>query len=304
MKQAFIIWHRKTPGERVFIVLNGFLLLVFSVIVLYPLIYQAYNSLFLYHGVVYYPHDYSQCTRVFSFEMWRVVLLHEGFLRFFFNSVARTIIGTALSLCLTTFLAFILSRREIRWRYKMSFFWALTFYLDAGMVPRLIYYKAIGLAPSFWVYVIPGAINAIYLVVLRTYMEHLPPELDEAAILDGAGYRQRFTEAVLPQCKPIVATVALFTASTQWYSWLDSLLYNRLNIEYDTLAYQYFKNSPLVMEIHVSGTIPHPRALDIIFTVESRESVLFCMLCIPILFFSVFCRKYYMTDIKFEGVKS
>lgn len=183
----------------------------------------------------------------------------------------------------------------------MSLFWVITFYIEPGIVPKVIYYKKIGLAPSFWVYVIPGAINAIYLVVFRTYMEHLPPELDEAAIMEGAGYWKRFIKITLPQCKPIVATVALFTASAQWYSWIDTHLYNRLNEKYYTLAYRYFANFPS----HLLIDAVNGRSLEYAYrNAEYSESVLFCLLSIPIVILSLFCRRYFMPDIKIGDVKS
>ncbi len=303
MKQAIYRWRRKTPGEKMFIVMNVLFLSVCAVVILYPILYQLYNSVFLYYGVVYRYNDYSHCTRVFSLGMWREVLLGKGFLKCVFNSIARTLIGTVLSLCLTTFLAFILSCREIRWRYKMSFFWVLTFYLDVGIIPKMIYYRSIGLVPSFWVYVLPVAINALYLVFMRTYMECLPQELNEAAVLDGSGYWKRFTKVVLPQCKPIIAAVTLFTAASQWYSWLDSLIYNRMNIDLTTLAYQYFMKSPLIMVMDYYAYNPNPRSPRIYYTPENYESVLFCMLYVPILILCFFCRKYYTPKITTDKIK-
>ncbi len=286
-----------------FIVMNVLLLSVCAVVILYPIFYQIYNSVFLYYGVVYRYQDYSHCTRVFSLEAWRRVLLREGFWKSVFNSVARTFIGTVLSLCMTAFLAFILSCREIRWRYQMSFFWVLTFFLDAGIIPKIFYYNIIGLIPSFWVYVLPMAINALYLVLMRSYMEGLPQELNEAAVLDGAGYWKRFTKVVLPQCKPIIAAVTLFTAASLWYSWFDTLIYNRLNTDFTTLAYHYFVNSPLVTIIDFRVYNSNPGSPRICCTLGSYESVLFCMLCIPILILFFFCRKYFTPEIVSEKMK-
>ncbi|MNV78389.1 L-arabinose transport system permease protein AraQ [compost metagenome] len=84
----------------------------------------------------------------------------------------------------------------------------------------------LNLLNTFWVYVIPGMINAFFLILMKTYFEQLPLELEEAAMVEGAGYFKIFWRIVLPLSKPILATIAIFAAVGQWNNWMDNLLYN------------------------------------------------------------------------------
>lgn len=141
MRQTILRWQRKPLGEKAFIILNGLFLLIICAIILYPIIYQVYNSVFLYSAEDIRFKDISECKRKFSLRRWHEILSKEQYGTEIFTLFARTIIGTVLSLCLTTFLAFVLSRREIRWRHIMSLFWVITFYIEPGIVPKVIYYK-------------------------------------------------------------------------------------------------------------------------------------------------------------------
>lgn len=94
---------------------------------------------------------------------------------------------------------------------------------------------------TFWVYIIPGAISAFNMIVIRTYMNGLPDSLVESAQVDGAGHMRIFWKIILPLCKPVLATVALFIAVGQWNSWFDAMIYNSARTDLTTLQYELMK---------------------------------------------------------------
>ncbi len=102
-------------------------------------------------------------------------------------------------------------------------------------------YRGLGLTNSFWVYIVPGAVSALNMLVIRTYMNGLPDSLEESAKMDGAGHFTIFCKIVAPLCMPVFATIALFIAVGQWNSWFDAMLYNRMSEEYTTLQYELMK---------------------------------------------------------------
>ncbi|MNW57754.1 L-arabinose transport system permease protein AraQ [compost metagenome] len=141
-------------------------------------------------------------------------------------SIGRTVIGTLLTLLGCSLLAYGLTKKSTPLRKPMYILVVMTMYLNAGIIPGYLLMYNLNLLNTFWVYVIPGMINAFFLILMKTYFEQLPLELEEAAMVEGAGYFKIFWRIVLPLSKPILATIAIFAAVGQWNNWMDNLLYN------------------------------------------------------------------------------
>ena len=204
----------------VFDVINVFVLGLVAFLCAYPFYYLIIYSL-------------SNSTEVARTDIWllpagftlynyEVLLKDPDIWQAFFVSAARTVIGTVLTVFCSAFLAYLLTRRELPCRkffYRMT---VLTMYLNAGLIPYFIIMKNYGLKNNFLLYVIPGAIGAYFVILIKTYMESLPSELAEAATVDGAGPFTIFYKIIMPVCKPILASVSVFSAVNQWNSWQDN----------------------------------------------------------------------------------
>jgi multiple sugar transport system permease protein/putative aldouronate transport system permease protein len=134
------------------------------------------------------------------------------------------VVGTILTVGASAFLGYMFSR-ETMWMRK---FWyrlvVATMYFNAGIIPFFITMKNIGLYNTFWVYVLPTVVAPFYIVLCKTFVEAVPKELTDAAELDGAGTMRTFVSVIIPVIKPILATVAIFSAVAQWNSFQDTLL--------------------------------------------------------------------------------
>lgn len=231
---------KSTTEDKIFTVINTIIMVLFVIITLYPVLNTlavAFNdgTDSLRGGIHIWP-------RVWTLKNFTTVLHKENLLTGAKISVARTVIGTALSVFLNAVLAFIISRKEFIFRRSLSMFWVITMYVNGGLIPVFLLYKALGLTNSFWVYVIPGAISCFNMLVIRTYINNsIPNSLVESAQIDGAGYTTIFLKIISPLCKPVYATVALFAAVGQWNSWFDAMLYNRMSDKYTTLQYELMK---------------------------------------------------------------
>lgn len=140
-------------------------------------------------------------------------------------SVARVVIGTVLQLLVCSYVAYFFTKQNMWGRkfwYRMT---AVTMYFSAGMIPVYLNYKMLGLLNTFWVYVIPGALSVYNMILVKTNIEALPQDLEESAYLDGAGYFTRFFRIVLPLIKPILATIALFSAVNHWNDFFCTKMY-------------------------------------------------------------------------------
>ena len=111
------------------------------------------------------------------------------------------------------------------WHRKLWYrFMVITMYFNAGLIPMYMTMKTLHLTNSFWVYIIPAIVQPFNIIMAKTYVESIPPALQEAAEIDGAGTMTVFAKVILPTCKPIMATIAIWSAVGQWNSFQDTLL--------------------------------------------------------------------------------
>ena len=233
----------------------------------------------------------------------------EGSLNSTMISVARTVLGTLLMLACTCFLGYAFSRREY-WHKKFFYrFVIVTMYFSAGMVPHFIKIKNLGLMNSFWVYVLPGAISAYNMILFKTYVESIPESLEESAALDGAGYLIRFARIVMPLCKPILATITVFTAVGQWNAFTDSLYYIS-NPKLYTLQfrlYQYLSHSEHVamqMRNQAGMSAEAMEALAHSMNPTSLRMTITVVVVLPVMCFYPFFQRYFVKGIMIGAVKS
>ena len=163
--------------------------------------------------------------RGIHFENYKQVLGLSGLPTAAMISVARTVIGTALTVLSSAFLGFMFTQEKMWGRKFWYRFMVITMYFNAGMIPMFITMKNLHLTNTFWVYILPAIVQPFNIVLVKTYVESIPRALQEAAEIDGAGIFKIFYKIILPACTPIMATVAIFAAVAQWNSFQDTLIY-------------------------------------------------------------------------------
>ena len=291
---------KSTTSDKVFTVFNTIIMVLFVVITLYPVLNTlavAFNdgTDALRGGIHIWP-------RMWTMNNFTTVLQKENLLTGAKISVLRTVLGTLFSLFLNAVLAFIISRKEFVFQRSLSLFWVITMYVNGGLIPVFLLYKALGLTNSFWVYVIPGAISCYNMLVIRTYMNNsIPNSLVESAQIDGAGYTTIFVKIIPPLCKPVYATVALFSAVGQWNSWFDAMLYNRMSEKYTTLQYELMKLLSSVTNQGTSAEAMKNAAGAVTPTSVRAAATILTML--PIVCLYPFLQKYFVQGLTLGSVK-
>ena len=230
MKMAKAITHnhnrvRETRGDYVFDAVTTLLLLIAIVIVAYPLLYVVSASLSSTDAVMsgrvwLLPVD-------FSLKAYETTFKYDSIMTGYRNSIIYTIAGTAVSLILTTLCAYCLSRRDFFGRKIVSVMVLFTMLFNAGIVPNyLLISSTLNWNNTIWALIIPNAMSAWHVILMRSYFENsLPGELFEASDIDGCSvYRQLFTSA-LPLSGPILAVISLYTAVGIWNGYFDALIY-------------------------------------------------------------------------------
>lgn len=290
---------KKSGWDMAFTIFNTIFMILFVVITLYPVLNTLAISFndgtdALRGGIYLWP-------RKWTLKNYITVLQKDNLITGAIVSVARTVIGTVLSLFANAILAFIVSRKRFLFKKQLSLFWVITMYVNGGMIPTFLLYKNLHLTNSFWVYVVPGMISAFNMLVIRTYMNGIPDSLEESAQLDGAGYTTIFVKIISPLCKPVYATVALFVAVGQWNSWFDAMLYNRMSDKLTTLQYELMK---LLSSVTNQGNSAEAmkNALGTV-TPTSVRAAATILTMLPIVCLYPFLQRYFVTGLTIGGVK-
>ena len=245
-------------------------------------------------------------SRKFTLQNYKEIF--EGTSRIpigFVNSVLRTVIGTALGVISTSMLAYTLSRREFVFNKFVTILFVLTMYVSGGIIPEYMVMRQLGLVNKFAVYILPQLISAFNVIVIRSFIDGLPPALNESAMIDGANDFVIFFKIILPLCLPVIATIALFIAVGQWNSWFDTYIYARTNNSLTTLQYELMKfmdnaastaqadpNNPL-LQLKASAVNP-----------ESLKMAITMVATVPIVAIYPFLQKYFVTGMTLGAVKA
>ena len=291
--------NRKTPGDIAFDVINGIILTLYMIVLLYPLLNTVAISFndgtdALRGGIYLWP-------RMFTWKNYITVLQKSTMITAAKVTVARTVIGTLSSTLVTSLLAYVLSRREFLFRRQLSLLYVITMYVNGGLVPILLLYKHLGLTNSFWVYIIPGMVSAFNMLVMRTYINGIPASLSESAEIDGAGHMTIFFRIILPLCMPVIATISLFTAVYQWNSWFDAMLYNRMSDNLTTLQYELMKLLNSVTNNNATAETMKNSTGQV--TPASIRAAATVVTSLPILCLYPFLQRYFVAGLTIGGVK-
>jgi putative aldouronate transport system permease protein len=223
-----------------------------------------------------------------------------------FISLSRTIIGTALSVLCTSFVAYAITRRELLLRKFVYRFFIITMYFNAGLIPWYLNMRMLGLTNNYLAYIV-GVISVFNLILVKTYIESVPESLHESAEIDGAGYIVIFFRIMLPLCTPILATIAIFTAVGHWNSFMDTLMLMR-NEKLFTLQYilwQYLNESAALARTMQSmmsqggNIVPSSMSL----TTTAVKMTIAMVVTLPVLSVYPFFQKYFVRGIMIGAVK-
>jgi putative aldouronate transport system permease protein len=291
--------------ERItFTTLNTTLLILFSVIMLYPMLNTLVISLndgidTVRGGVYLWPRRFTFKNYVSIFETRSVWI---GFM----NSVTKTIISVVTNVFFSAMLAYVLSRREFVLNRMVSILFVLTMYFSAGLIPTYMLYRSLGLTNSYNVYWVPTILSTFNIIVIRTFIRSLPESLIESAKIDGAKEFLIFMRIVFPLIIPALATVALFVAVGSWNAWFDTYIYNSSNPNLTTLQYELQKLLSSAMASNSSTTyqaVSSEQVAGMRVTPQSIRAAITIFTSLPILAVYPFLQRYFVTGMTLGGVK-
>jgi putative aldouronate transport system permease protein len=216
--QRSLGWNEKLWDLGIYIILA-----VVTIAILLPLWYVVATSvtpfdLWVKTGGTLFPTQ-------FTFEAYRQLLTAGQLPRAFGVSVYITILGTALSLIVTVLMAYPLAKKDFRLRTPLLLLVLFTLLFNGGLVPTYLVVRNLGLLNSYWALMLPNLVSGFNLLVMKSFFQGLPTEIEEAARIDGASEWQVLWRIVLPLSRPILATIGLFYAVSLWNAFFDAILY-------------------------------------------------------------------------------
>lgn len=225
--------RKESPGERVFDIFNIIFLLAISICMIYPLwhvICASFSNpsrVARTMGTILYPMN-AEGGLGFSWAAYAQMWTHPLIKPAYINSIFIVVVGTTINIIMTSICAYVLSRQSVMLKKPFTLFVMFTMFFSGGMIPSyIVNTQILGLSDSYLSLLLPGAISVYNMIIMRTNFESIPPSLDEAARLDGAGHMRILFQVVLPLSKAIIAVMILYYAVGHWNSWFQASLYIR-----------------------------------------------------------------------------
>lgn len=218
--------NKTSLGEKIFDIFNIVIMLILMAATLYPFIHIIAASLsngnqyIAHQGLLFWP-------KGFTLSAYEAVLQNQSIRIGYKNTLFILVVGTSINLTLTALGAYFLSRENVLWRNAIMFFIVFTMFFSGGLIPFYLTVRAMGLYDSIWALILPGAVNTFNLIVMRTYFQSIPRDMEESAVMDGAGHYTILFRVYLPLAVPVVAVMILFYGVHHWNSWFHANIFLR-----------------------------------------------------------------------------
>lgn len=279
------------------VALNYILIALLTFVCLYPFLnvlaysFSGYNAV-LAKEVTFYPIG-------FTLDAYKQILGRTTIWTAMKTTVIVTLLGTALSLLLTTFAAYALSISDLPGRKVLTGMILFTMYFGGGMIPTFLVVKNVGLYDSLGALFIPQAVSVFNFIVMRTFFRELPESLQDAARIDGASYMQVLVKIILPLSLPIIATIGLFYAVGYWNSYFETLIYIQ---DVDKYTLQLRLRS-LLFGNELTSANSADNVVGAMVLPQSLKMAIVTVSTVPILIVYPWLQKYFVKGVMLGSVK-
>ena len=297
--------EKRSISDIVFNIINYAFFGLFTIICVFPFYYLLINTIsnngLVAKGLInFYP-------RGIQFKNYYNLRNVSGLGTSFLVTLARTLIGTATSTAVSGFVGYLVTKKEM-WHRKLAYrFMIVTMYFSAGLIPWFTTMQMIGLTNNFLGYIIPGLVSVYNIIMVKTYVESIPAELEESAQIDGASYFTIFLKIIWPLSKPILATIAIWCAVGHWNSFQDSLVLMSGAPHLKTLQERLYiyltQSSNLAASMGTSTTGLSEAQRQEMLNTKSIQYTVAMVTAIPILLVYPFMQKYFVKGIMLGAVK-
>ncbi len=298
--------YRLTFKDIVFNIINYTVFAVFMLICLFPFYYIFINSIsnpaeVTKGAITFLPKGFSLAT-------YKAILEVNDIARSFIVTLSRTVIGTALMVVASALIGYLVTKQEL-WHRKIWYrFLVITMYFNAGIIPWYMNMQMLGLTNNYMAYIIPAIVAPYNIILVKTYIESIPAEMEESAFIDGAGYMMIFRKIIWPLCKPILATITIFGAVGNWNSFTDSLMLMSGAPQYQTLQHKLYNyiNAAGDLKSVIQGNVSSEVIRNAMNSADFANVIKYTVSMVsilPILIVYPFMQKFFEEGIMLGAVK-
>lgn len=241
----------------------------------------------------------------FNTAAYEYILSNKQYFQSFGITIGRVVLGWAINLALTVLVAYPLSKddpRMFRCRKYYTWFFLVTMVFNGGLIPTYLVVSKMQMINSFWALILPETVPMFCVLITMNFFRGLPKAIEEAALVDGAGWFVTMFKIYLPLSKPSLATVSLFVIVNHWNAWFDGLIYMNLPEKYPLMTYlQSVVLKFDVTKITSEQLMMNPSLMEV--TGRGIKGALILLCTVPILMIYPFLQKYFVSGVVMGSVK-
>lgn len=294
--------RKRGNKDKMLLAVIGYVTLtVLAIFCIFPFILIVSSSLSEESAII--EKGFQLFPSAFSTEAYSLLFKYPAdMLRAYGVTISVTAIGTLVGLFLTSMTAYVLSRRDFKWRGRFSFFFFFTTLFSGGLVPwYLMIVNYLHLKDTLLVLILPLLMNVFYIIVMKSFMSSIPDAITESAKIDGAGDFRIFLQLIVPLSKPALATIGLFIALAYWNDWYNALLFISKS---ELMPLQYYLYKMLGnMDGMRKAMMASGAVVNTDLPTESLKMAMTIVATGPILLAYPFIQKYFVTGLTIGAVK-
>lgn len=274
----------------------------FAIVCFYPLWYVLIASVtpyeeFVKGGLMLWP------TGGVDLQYYKTIFSNSSLVSSMWISVSKTLIGTVLSLLVTSTMAYAVSKSYVKGMKLLNVLVVFNLFFSGGLIPQYLLYMNLGLIRNYWVMVLPSALNITYFIIMRNYFSYsVPTELEEAARIDGCNDISVFFRIIIPLSKPMLAAVGLFIAVIQWNDYYQYMVFIASKPQLQPFAWvlrRILTDQTMMSQVRngamsLGAQLPPPMAL--------RMATIICAM-LPIMCVYPFLQKHFAKGMMLGAVK-
>lgn len=216
---------KKSAGDYIFTIINTICMVIFSIIMLYPLWYVVIASFEDFTTLMERGGELILWPSTFSLDAYKLTFMNNNIITGYGVTIYVTVMGTVLGVFFSALAGYFGSRKDVKLGKFIMLMMIFTMYFNGGLIPNYFNVKSFGMDNTLWALIIPGMISTYNSILMRSSFEALPRSLEESAEIDGAGHWTVLFKIVLPIAKATIAVIALYYAVAKWNEWFNGMIY-------------------------------------------------------------------------------
>ncbi len=288
-----------SKGEKIFNVINSIFLILVALLCIAPMVYMlavslSDNAQVVAGNVTFWP-------KRFTLASYDYLLSLRSFWSSMLISVERVLISLVFTLVLTALTAYPLSKDNKKFLGRTGFAWYffIPMLINGGLIPTYLTISSLKLLGTIWALILPTSVVTFYVILMLNFFRGIPGEIEEAALIDGAGQWRILFGIYLPLSLPSLATIAVYCSLAQWNEWFQGIIYMNDPSQYPLMSYLQIS----VLNVNLDDLSPEEAAKLSQIGTETYKAAQLFVAAIPMICVYPFLQKYFTKGLTLGSVK-